>query len=301
MRVQFPLGVGGTLEYEPPEEDRPSAATVALYSPAGTALTAPAVTIDPVNTTLSASASAGATQVTLTSGTGVVARRRYAIIGADGEREFVRVKAIASSVVTLMEPLVHAHASGAVFAGNRLTAPVSTTDAATLDEGYEARWTYTIDSVVRRPIVRFDVVRTVWPRPLVSTAAFRRYAPALLSRELEGDGEDGLDFATALDQGHERVLRDIRNAARDPSRFRSPADFEAAVCEAALLHLATNGGAIPANWSSDPGGYVSLRRLEYDQVYNACLGVAKEYDEDEDGVTNDGEQDVKPKTRRWVR
>ena len=69
MRVQFPLGVGGTLEFEPPEEDRPSAATVTIHNPAGTLLTTPTATIDAVNTTLSASVSAGATQVTLTSGT----------------------------------------------------------------------------------------------------------------------------------------------------------------------------------------------------------------------------------------
>lgn len=73
---------------------------------------------DRVDTTLSASAVAGATSITVTSGTGIVAGRRYKIRDADGRNEEIVTVGggyVSGTTVPLAAGLVYARASGAIL------------------------------------------------------------------------------------------------------------------------------------------------------------------------------------------
>lgn len=292
MRQQLQVDVGGTVRFTPPTMDRPSSPTVSIVDVGGTELEAPAASVDSVNTTLSAEAAAAAESITLTSVTGLVARRHYVLAGADGEREWVRVRSInsATKVVTLYEPLVSDYPVGAAFYGTELSAPVAAESAATLAEGYEARWTYTAGGEEHTGTTRWDVVHTAWPAQITTTQALRSYAGQLVGRDLQRPGN--ADFEDVLDHAFERVLEDIRARGRDPSRFRSIDAWQRVVHEAALLHLAEQADVLPASYRDQPTEWLRLRRERYDEVMSVTLSAAKDYDADQSGTVSAGEAAV---------
>ncbi|MBT9557899.1 MAG: hypothetical protein IV100_17820 [Myxococcales bacterium] len=286
MLLQLALDVGGSIVFEPPEIGRPSAATVSIHSPAGTQLTAPSVTIDPVNTTLSSAASAGATTLSVASASNIAARRRYLVIDSDGEREWVRVRSISGTTVTLFDPIENALSSGSTFQGCRLTATAAAAACPVLDEGYEARWVYTIGSVESKAQTRFDVVRSPWPTVIGSSEGLKTYARHLVSPAREGG--QGLGWLDDIEKATQMVRRDIMVRGLDPSRFRSFEAFEDVVYEKVILRLAESGDVVPRDWTGDT--WLQERRNIYDAALSTAMQVTKSYDENQDGVTNSSER-----------
>ena len=277
--------------------------TSSVRNPAGTELATPSVSTNGEIGTLAAAAAAGDLTVTLSATTNLAVRRRYVIRATNGDREWVRVRSFNSStkVVTLYERLVGTYASGSSFIDNRLTLTVSTTAAAIIDVGYEARLTYVADGVTYRPIVQFSVVRSAWPEQLVSTRELRVYAPGVFVREYEAADSEGTDYADLLEQATERVIADIRGAGRDPSRFRSFDDFRRPVMEAALLHLALQGDNLPSAYVNTPGEWLLTRRTEYADALAQALSIATDYDDDQDAVVDESERALRsasPRIRR---
>lgn len=304
MQQQLPIAVGGSIRYDPPELAAAVSATCTLTDPNGTEIDTPAVTVIGEVGTLDADAAAGSTSLTLVDATDVVVRRTYALLGASGDREWVRIRAVnvSTDVVTLYEPLSGSYGAGDTVVDNRLVVSVTGDQAAEIDQGYEARFVYTALGVVWRPIVRWDVVRSAWPEQLVSTVELRRYAPNILNREFEASSSAGLDFADLLEVAVERVRTDIRAAGRDPSRFRSFDGFRKPVCEAALLHLANIGDSIPSAYRAQPAEWADLRRREYSSALGEALGITSDYDDDQDGVVDSGEVERSGvRVTRWYR
>lgn len=262
---------------------------MSIVDPSGTELETPTATVDTVNTTLSAAAAVDATSVTLTSVSGVSARRHYVVSGADGQREWVRVRAVNTStrVVTLYEPVAAAYASGAAFYGTDITATVDGDSVDDLLEGYEARWEFTVDGATEYGVTRFDAVHTVWPATLTTTRELRSYAGPLVGRDVGRDTD--ADFEDVLEHAYNRVIEDVRARGRDPSRFRSVEPWKRVVHEAALLHLAEQADVIPSAYRDNPEGWLRVRREKYDDVMSATLSAASDYDDNQDGAVSAGE------------
>ena len=139
---------------------RPSAAgTYVVADRQGGVLQASAAaSLDSVNTTISASADAGALSVVVTSATGITVGRRYLLAGAeDAGGEVVTVRAISGTTVTLARRLLSARSSGATFASSRVTFALPALPSPA--RAYRVEYTYPVADDRPSVAVPFDVTR----------------------------------------------------------------------------------------------------------------------------------------------
>ena len=289
MNSEIRLDEGGTLEYDAPE-GRASSATAKIHDPAGTQIAAPSVTIDATNTTLGGTAAAGATSITVASATGIEAGRRYLLDNDDNQPEWVYVKGVSGTTVTLHEPTGYDHTASSTFVGTRLSLSVSAANAGTLYEGCEVRWSYVVDSSTYKPITQYDVVRTLWPEVILVPFEFRRYAGEMASEAMESDIGSGLDFSDEIALATEDVRRDILARGYRPALFRSHDEFKHPIAERVLYRWARRGEALPAVWQDDPTGWIDMRREAYGDALTDALNTTRSYDEDESGAVTEAER-----------
>lgn len=295
------LDVGGSLRFQPTQQGRPSAAACALYSPEGASLGAATVTVDPVDTTLTAEAAESDESLELTTTTGVQARAHYVVELDDGQRVVVRVRATRGTTVDLFAPLDRAITDGARFYSTRMTAPVAAGVATPTAEGYEARWTYTTDGVVQRAVSRWSVVRSPWPTSLGTVEGLATYAGHLLSPLRETSSQRGLRFADELEHATSQLRRDLIDKGRRPGLFRSFASFEEPVYERLLFDLAETGAVVPSIYSNNPSEYVAIRRERYTRMLLQAMSATEDYDADGDGVVTKDEAKTTARTFRFSR
>lgn len=296
MRPQLRLSAGGTVTLRPPEDRRPSAASAALYSPQGTLLQAALTTaIDAVNTTLSTEATAGGGSVVLTSVTGVSVGEYYRLADSLGRVESVRAVSVdpSTKAVQVMHPLRQAYPSAATFEGTRLTATIAGADVATLDEGYEVRWTYTIGGVDYQAIQLVDVVRSPWPAQIVTAADLDRGGPG---RHLAPNVREEVLFGDQVRKAEQRVREDIKSRGRRPDLFRGFSEFVTVVLEALDLERVRQGNSVPGSWQNDPATYLQIRTRDYERALSQALQNTRDYDANGDGVVSSGERTARIQT-----
>jgi hypothetical protein len=143
--------------------------------------------LDSVNTTLSGASSAGAGSVAVASATGITVGRRYLVGGReDAGGEFVTVKSLSGTTVTLVRPLRRAQASGATFQGTRVTFAITATHAATHGRNYRVEWAWDSGSVTQPTLILpFDVTR-YYPTTGLAIEDVRDLDPVLAKRVPEG-------------------------------------------------------------------------------------------------------------------
>lgn len=180
--------VGGTIETLF-EDGIPSGdVTVTVYTDQGTAkVSAATATKDPVATTLSSAASAGATTVALASATSVATGKRYRISSSSETEpdEVVTVKSVASSVATLWGPIAYPHASGVSFAGIRVSYTITSGAANSLWWDGWATFTPATGTPVSESI---DCTRRVIPVDLIDESDLAKIHPKyrkILDTELD--------------------------------------------------------------------------------------------------------------------
>ena len=301
MNKQIRYSSGGTLVFDPPQHGRPSAATVSIYDPNGAEHVAPAptVTIDSVNTTLNGAASEGDTSLTLTSAAGIVVGRYYDLEASDGRVERFRAAAVSGAVVTLAEELGGAYADGSAVTGNRLTATIASGDADPLDEGYEARWSYTIDATAYYANTLFDVVRSPWPDVVLRPHEFRQYTPGLSGPHNEASYFGSVDFGDELEIATERVRVDIAARGMRPDLFRSFDHFKRPIAYAVIVIWAEAGINMPAAYVDQPELWLETRREVYARALDDALNVTRSYDADDSGTVTDSEREKRLGILRW--
>ena len=204
-------GAAGTITFDLPS--RPSGAgTARVVNAGGAELTTPTPSLNSVNTTTSTNAAAGATGLTLTSGTGVTAGRRYLLGGSEdvgGER--VLVAAVSGAAVTLARPLSKAVASGATFQSSRIEVAVSTACTATVARQHRVEWTDpTSGEVLPYP---FDVTRYA-PRSSLTSAELLDLDPSLRKRLASGTW-----LPAVIERAWEQLLFDLASKERHPGGF----------------------------------------------------------------------------------
>lgn len=281
--AEIQLSVGGRLVLDVPAPGLITTPTVTLYSPNGAELVASQSADQWAGGTLNGAVAAKARTITLQNGeaTGLTSGDRLVLVGS-AAREWVRVRSISGDALTLYEPLMNAYADDTPVGSCRLTVEVDSTEAATLDEGYSARWAYQFDGVDRESVTWWDVTRCVWDEVL-STAEFRAMAGGLGIRALASFDADGLDYADDIAEAVDRVRSDLREKQLRPGLFRSAVPFRRAVFERVLLTWASRSQHIPSAWQTNPSEWLDTRRVEYGQALASALNNAH-YDANEDGV-----------------
>jgi hypothetical protein len=176
-----PIGAAKTFFLDLPQ--RPSAAgTFVVKGVSGGILQASsAPTLNAVDTTLAANAAVG-TALTLTSGTGVTAGRRYLLGGAaEVGGEQVTVKARTGAAVTLLRPLRSAYAASSTFQSTRVEFTVST--SCTQAPGRNLRIEYTWPEADGQDpvVIPFDVTRYT-PQANLGIESLRDLDPLLAKR-----------------------------------------------------------------------------------------------------------------------
>jgi hypothetical protein len=161
---------------------RPDAApTFVVYDANGASVQTGTSTLDSVDTTLASSGAPAATALTLTSGTGVVAGRRYLVGGTEelgGEQ--VTVRAVSGAAITLLRPLSRAASAGATFESTRVGVALSAIE--TIGRHYRVEFAWDVATVAQPPfVVPFDVVRYT-PRTLLTFEELRDLDPLLAKR-----------------------------------------------------------------------------------------------------------------------
>lgn len=316
QEIVFALS-GQTFVFDPPERYRPSGTPTVQVFKTGedddgdtVSATTGSCSVDSVNTTLSSSASAGSASLSVTSATGIARDRRYLLTDTDGDAEWVEVRAITGTTVTLRHPLVNDYGSGSTFQGCRISISVDSTwvnnesnltDVLYLDlennrteapgaSGYRLRWAYTVNSVATIGVSYADLVR-YQAKNLVSALDVDRLFPGWIDRL--GPDYRADQGAALVDEAFHAVRMDALTDAQLLRRIRDTQVLAELVKYRANLlavqnHVFHNG--------------VDQRSLDiardlYDQRYNALIREPK-VAVDQSGGGSNGEAIRLPAWRR---
>jgi hypothetical protein len=290
-RIEVTKALASQKIYFRAPEGRPSATpSVGTADRGGSALTAAATTyvaIDPVNTTLSAGASAGASTLTLTSVTGIRKGATYRIQNTTDPYEDVRVIGINSStkVVTLDEPIEHTYIATDTFLSTEFYYTLQTADVASLAELNIATATYTVTGYTPAPIViAFDVVLHPLINPLTRDRIASRW-PDLCAQEW--DEQRGEDFERQRTDAWDRVKNGLRQKGFRPACVVTPEDlFEWGMAELALI-LQEGGIEVVRGLDNYQALEYLLQKRNSEKA--AALSAISFYDEDEDAALGEGE------------
>jgi hypothetical protein len=265
-------GVARELTVDLPQ--RPTAAGTFTVSTVGGASvqSTTAALRDPVDTTLSAAAVAGAAQLTLTDVTGVEIGRRYLLGGReDRGGETVTVRAINGAVVSLVRRLFTARAAGVVFQSTRVRFPV----AALQGHGRNHRVEYSWPPADAQPtyIVPFDLVRYA-PISTLTVEDLRDSDPIIAQRL-----NTGTWLAGVIQQAWETLLRHLASKV-DPGAVVGVRDLTSAHGYLVRALIAETAGP-------DAADYLGRMQARYREERDAAM-AATAIDEAQTGVGRNG-------------
>lgn len=277
------------VEFTPPE--RPASATLVFRSPAGTSKATPSVTVDALARTVSAVDATTPEQVfTAATGTGtpVVGRSYWWVSSDDGAHEaLVTLAELDASVWTLDGPVPGATKAqvGDLLKGARLTATIPDTATTTRGEDYSLEWTVTgADGVVRIYQQPAHVCRTLYRDPVSPTSAAEYVADAFPNHYV---GRSWGYWRRLSARANARVWRRVRKDGRWPHLLGGDDAFVDAGEIALELELAKQNICSPSIVDID-AHKTALRDQLKEEVDDAISG--QRYDEDDDGVTDPGEE-----------
>lgn len=294
MNTQIGEDIGGSLQYDPPQPGRPTAATVELLNPDGSVLQVQtSAVVDAVSTTLAADAAPDNTSITVSSASSIEVGRHYRIDNGSGQGEWVRVASVDGAIVSLARELSYAYETGDAFVGNRLSHTVLDDYTGTRDTGYQARWVYTIDGEQHRARTLWDVVAAPWPDEIVAPWEFAQYAGSLADYELELTRRAGLQFADEIADATELVRLQLLEDGHRPDLFLDFSAFKRPIAHRVRLTWAEDGMNIPPGYRDTPEIYLQQRRDLYHRHLSQALNVTRSYDENQDLALTNAEQDAR--------
>jgi hypothetical protein len=253
------------------------------------------VNVDAVNTTSAHNYNKPVTSVQVSDVSGFVVRRRYLLTNPSGQSEWIRVKAISGTTLTLFEGTAYDHTTASTIVGTRVSVAVTAGNAATVDEGYEIRWSYTVAGSDYVTVEQWDVVRNIWPSPVMAQWEFARLVGQLAAEINEAIEYQGEDFRDSIDVATDDLKTDIMARGLHHNRFRSHVEFKSAIAWRCVLNWADRGENIPAAWQAEGAErWIEHVRERYAERLSTALNTARSYDADESGVIDEGER-----ARRW--
>lgn len=270
---------GQTLILDAPEGRPTSVTSVSVFyadddddGPVRPATTGSASVETNPNTTTSANIAIGATGITLTSGTGVVATRAYQLADASGAWEWVELASINGTAAVSRVPLINAYTAGATFKSTRMSIAIDATWVAdrgnlsseeAVDPLYRVAWVYVVGGVTYRRLGHFDLVRYSQGHTVTPIDVDVRFPSWLDQLPIDYRSEQGRRM---IDQAWRSVRMDLR-ADGVLGRWVRNADVtsELVICRANLCAIersALVGGASPEQLKIANDIY----RQRYDQI-----------------------------------
>ena len=153
--------VGGTLSFLDLPERCDASPTFTVRSPSGGSLLTGTGTRESVDTTLNGATSADAVSLIVTSASNITLGRRYLVGGhPDTGGEWVTVKSISGTTVTLLRPMLLGHATGVGFQSTRVDCIVTAAACSAIWRHHRLDLSYVV-SAATRPVetMGFDVIR----------------------------------------------------------------------------------------------------------------------------------------------
>lgn len=281
--------IGGSLQwYAPlrPDDGAPDPApTVQVINQAGGTVVASgtAVTsVDAVDTTLSAGASAGDTVLTLASGASLTAGRRYLVSSSGGPSEVVECDRFSGTTIYLRNPIAYSHANGSDFEGTLISYTLTASATDTEEENWRAIFSWAVGAASQAPgVVEFTVTR----HPIYNPASVPDLF-AVASSALRAQIATDTSLGDALTRAWDEVLESLHAQGVRVSTIVGSAKLKRAVVYKALGLLAETYGQSYRD-----------ERKELADRYAECLGVFKAVaalDDDEDNA-------IEPQEKRSAR
>lgn len=267
---------GGSFSINLPRTPDTGTVTGSLYTPGGGELGAASVTVDTFSTTLAASASLGALQLTLSSSAGASTWNQYLLDGPESQGgEMVTLKAVSGSTATLLRPLLLSHASGATLGGVKVTIGVSAAQAATIGRHHRVKLSYQSSGADQEPVfLSFDVTRYSLQSNL-NAESLRNLDPTLSKK---------IPAGTDLNQLKESTWRMILNRVAQnyaPGALVGTIDLTDVHALLIRSELALIAGA-------EFQEYRDKLAQRFQEELDACLGAAA-FDNNQDGAVASNE------------
>lgn len=262
---------GGTpVGHYDPQGLVPTSATLTLYKPDGTTISAPTVTLPTLSTTTQGGTTASALVLGAVTG---LQRGSHLRLACDGVTYVVEVARVDGSTVHLTAALpVVPDASSPVKALD-MSATVAAPGVANVGAGHRLAWVYSDGTTERRHGQAAMVVRWPWLSP-VSAADVRE----LLASHFNLTRAEAYCQAVA-----DKVADNIRSAllqtGRRPSLYVSPDVFKPVVEAGILYALASRG----IHQGQDPYAAQHELRWSFNDGMEKVLTSALGYDSDQDG------------------
>lgn len=274
-------GTGGTIEVYAPVRPGGNPVVVVEDGNGGAVVPSTPATVDAVNTTLSVAAAAGAISLSVVGAGGIAAGFRYRLGPADPAtgaeaHEFVTVRAVSGTTVSLAHPTLLAHVIATPFQGTRMSLAVTGAQAGYLFWDGRARWSW--DAMA--PLVPFETrVECVLRRieNLCTIEDVAAYDPVLVRRWLAAHSQGSPE--AYIRRSFERVMNRIGARYRANTSIGSDALTEPTALMTRLRLVEDTGGDAE-----------TLARLndEYVAAFADMLAVIKS-DADQDGAVEDHE------------
>jgi len=274
------------VEFYPPE--RPASATFSFLSPKGAVLTtAPTVTLDTLQRTITAVDADDPSLLTVSGSTGsLVDGRRYWWVSAagGGAVDIVRLSELTdANTPAFDDPPPAGFAASDTLRGARLTATIPSTMTGTRDLNYRIQWTVTgSDGVVRVYTQIAHVVATQY-RAAVSASEARAYVSDMWADQVH-HRRRGF-FLSLAERASERVWKRVRTSGRFQHLLGDPGDFEAAGRVALDIELLAHNLVPPA--VIDRVQYRADLERQMQHEVDEVLG-SRPYDDGDTGDVTDG-------------
>lgn len=162
------------------------------------------LTIDPVTTTLSATAIPGESVVRVASATGITVGRKYLIGGAGEQRELRKVRDVLGTDIHLYGALFYRHVSGAALVGMRMAGSLAGAQLQTETRFGKAEITWLYGTATRPPFVEQFAIATHYLRSDLDEHALSTHDEQLLGKL----GRD-FDLRGKIDEARQELDADI--------------------------------------------------------------------------------------------
>lgn len=245
----------------------------------GSTIEEPTPVVDTVDTTIATYASMTEDVIKVASATGIARGVQYVVTDDQWGTAVVEVSSVASTVVTLVEPLPAVPQVGSAFQGLEVTMAVAAISDRAL--GYRA--------VVRGPtagqeeVVRFDVVYQPWSDPIRADDVRRYVSRVYTSSPILEDEERLADVAQ---RACDHIRSRLRAANRYEHRYFDTSDLYEP-CELAMRAELARQGLRPGGVD----GTEYLRQIEFDlrDRLDDVIQSSVPYDSDGDDELSDEE------------
>jgi hypothetical protein len=265
------LDTAKTLTVDLPERADATPTFVVKSPLGGTVQTSASVTLGTCNTTLSGAASAGTLTLTVTAATGIVVGRDYLVGGSEETGgEFVTVRALSGTTVTLVRPLRYARASGVAFVSTRVDMAIGASAVTSLGRHYRCEITWAVSSASQpTTFVPFDVTRYS-PLSTLKSVDVLDLDPLLTKRLPAGTWLPGV-----IEQAWDMILRRLAQS-KPPGALIGAIDLTTAHGYLTRKLLAETGGTDAADYADR---MMAAFQAEFETTLASCA-----IDDDQDGA-----------------